>query len=141
MEDSFTQAIALRQRMRPNHKRDYISVAPKESHFTRVDCETANCGAWRNGWRIRVEGLPAAMLHTARTSGRKFTPLHISEDENWLVFEAGQRCFHTHEVRLPKPELFLVDNNGSIRVHSRVEDWVEDVGEHTGRIADILKEG
>lgn len=135
------QLVSARKLRRPNGKRDYLVAAAAPVHWRSANCEEVDCGHWRNGWRIRVEGLPAELLHTARTSGRKFTELHIGEHENYLVFEAGQRCFHPHQVRTDVPEFYLVDNNGSVRVHQRAEDWAEDAGEHTGKIVDQIKKG
>lgn len=138
----------------------YSIVAPASSHFRPATCAETDCPDYLNGWRVRVEGLPADMLHTARTArfqvnGRwvpyKHAEMPVAPGETWLVYEAGQPCFHAgeHRLRLDKPELFLVrdgDHRGNprgtrARMHQRPELWVEDFGEHQQNIADAIAKG
>jgi hypothetical protein len=129
----------------------YSIVAPLSSHHRPATCVETDCPDYLNGWRVRVEGLDAALLHAAKTSGRKYTAVQIAVGETWLHFEAGQPCFRAgeHRVRLDRPELFLVrdgDHRGNprgtkTRMHQRPELWVEDFGEHQQNIADEIEKG
>lgn len=128
----------------------YQITAPLATHWRPASCAEVECDQYMNGWRVRVEGLPAEMVHTARTCGRKFSELEVSENEHWLVFESGQSCFRTKQHRVPvgKPELFVVRDGdfrgnptGNRRTHSRPEHWVEDFQEHQARIADAVQKG
>ena len=129
----------------------YRIQAPLSTHFRPASCEEIGCPNYTDGWRIRKEGLAPDLLHTATHSGRKYTELHVAEGETWLVFEAGQSCFQVsaHRTRIEREELFIVrdgDWRGNprrtpARLHKHAEDWMEDLHEHTDKIADALKEG
>lgn len=128
----------------------YQILAPLSTHWTAATCAEVNCAQYLNGWRVRVEGLPPDMLHTAKTSGRAFTELHIAEGENWLVFKAGQPCFRASQHRRikDKQEIFIVRDGdhrgnptGNLRKHTRPEFWQEDFAEHQDKLARQIQQG
>lgn len=128
----------------------YQIVSPISTHWRKATCVEVNCPEYANGWRVRVEGLPPDMLHAAKTSGRKFTVLDVTETEHWLVFEAGQPCFRAsqHRALLDKQEIFLVRDgdyrgnpSGNVRKHTRPEHWQEDFAEHQDRLARQTERG
>ncbi len=128
----------------------YQILAPKSSHRRPATCAEVECPNYLKGWRLRVEGLPPEMLHAAKTSGRKFTELHVAEGENWLVFEAGQLCFRAaqHSVPLNKQEIYVVRDGdfrgnptGNVRKHTRAEFWVEDMSENLDKVAQRQQQG
>jgi hypothetical protein len=130
--------------------RTFQIIAPASTHRRKATCAEVNCKEYLGGWRVRVEGLPPEMLHTAKTSGRKFTELHVTEKENWLVFEAGQDCFKAsqHTVPLDKQEIFVARDGdfrgnptGNVRKHTKPEFWLEDMNENQGRLSDLHKQG
>lgn len=130
--------------------RTFQITSPLSTHWRPASCAESECLAYMNGWRVRVEGLPPDVLHTARTSGRKFTELAVAEGENWLVFEAGQSCFRTTEHRklLDRQELFIVRDGdhrgnptGNVRKHTRPQFWVDDMQENQGRLAELHQRG
>jgi hypothetical protein len=128
----------------------YRILSPQSTHFRPATCAEADCPHYLNGWRVRVEGLDAALLHAARTSGRHYVEQQIREGETWLVFSAGQSCFQVsqHRVRLDRPELYLVRDGdwrgnptGRQRAHAGPQDWIDDFGEHQDKLADQMKKG
>ncbi len=128
----------------------YQIVSPLQTHWRKATCAEIDCPHYINGWRVRVEGLPPEMLHAARTAGRKYTELNVSENENWLVFESGQPCFRAAEHRklLDKQEIFVVRDGdhrgnptGRVRKHVRGSDWQEDFAEHQEKIAKRIEQG
>ncbi len=128
----------------------YQILAPTSTHRRPATCAEIECPNYLKGWRLRVEGLPPDMLHAARTSGRKFTELHVAEGENWLVYEAGQACFKAsqHRVPLDKQEIFVVRDGdfrgnptGNVRKHTRAEHWVEDFAEHQDNLTRQMQQG
>ena len=135
----------------PEAYKTYAILAPTSTHFRPATCAEVDCPNYLRGWRVRVEGLPAELLHTAKTSGRRWREQRIAEGETWLLYEAGQPCFEagTHRLRLDKPELFLVregDFRGNprgtkARMHQRPADWVDDFGEHQQHLADEHQKG
>jgi hypothetical protein len=127
-----------------NRQKIYSIKAPLTTHFRPATCEEIDCPDYQYGWRIRKESLTPELLHTAQNSGRRYREMHVAQGETYLVYEAGQHCFHSnrHRTRVERPELFVVrDGRESRRVHQRPEDWMEDLHEHTDHIADLLKEG
>lgn len=128
----------------------YQILSPLSTHWRPATCAEVNCPDYLKGWRLRLEGLPPEMAHAARTCGRKFTELSVGENENWLVFEAGQPCFRASEHRalLDKQEIFVARDgdwrgnpSGNVRRHVRPEDWQEDFAEHQDRLAQRIQQG
>jgi hypothetical protein len=126
-------------------------VSPLATHWRAATCEEVACEQHANGWRVRVEGLSAADLHTARHCGRAFAEQRVAEGETWLVYPAGQPCFRASQHRVPvgRPELYFVRDGDwrgnprgtAPRQHTRPEHWVEEFGEHQQRIADEIEKG
>jgi hypothetical protein len=146
------QLFRIQPRMGPEAYKTYAVVSPLGSHFRPATCEEVGCQHFLNGWRTRIEGLPADMLHAARTAGRKFTEQRVAEGETWLVFEAGQRCFRASEHRTrisDRPPLYVVkdgDHRGNPRgtkprVHMSPDNWLDDFATHQQAIADEIKKG
>lgn len=141
----------IQPQMGPEAYKTYSISAPVSTHFRRATCAEVDCPDFLSGWRVRVEGLPAQLLHDAKTSGRKYVEVQVTEGETWLHYEAGQPCFRVaeHRIRIGKPELFLVQDGDwrgnprqtRTRMHQKPEFWVEDFGEHQQNIADQIERG
>lgn len=137
--------------MAPEAYKTYEIVVPVATHFRPATCEEVGCPQYAGGWRVRVEGLPPELLHTAKNCGRKWAEQQIAEGETWLIFEAGQRCFQAseHRTRIDKPELYIVrdgDHRGNPRgtkgrLHQRPADWQDDFATHQQGLADAFQEG
>lgn len=133
----------------PQHYKTFAWRAPLATHFRRATCEEIRCPQWEHGWRLRVEGLEPADVHAAKTSGRKWTELRVSERETWLVFESGQACFKapTHRIRIEKPEIFVVRGGdwrariGDTYRHASVDDWVDDLANHQDKLVRAIERG
>lgn len=128
--------------------RSYLIVSPKDV-TVRSACEDAGCLAWRHGWESAVdERTPLGQAQAAyiRTgSGRTFREQRNGAGLTVFRFEAGQRCFTEHRTR---PERYLMrggdwrgNPRGERRVHKRPADWVEDSGEHLGRLTEAIRRG
>lgn len=123
--------------------------APVSTHFRPATCAEVECPNYLHGWRVRVEALTPELLHTAKTSGRRYVEQPIAQGETWLVFEAGQPCFRAsqHRARLDRPELYLVRGGdwrqsfGQTRQHTRPEHWVEEFAENQQRLVDAKARG
>lgn len=137
--------------MGPESYKSYVIAQPLATHWRPATCEEVGCDHFLHGWKVRVEGLPPQLLHDAKTSGRAFTEVSITEGETWLHFAAGQRCFAHFRHRLPvgRPPLYVVrdgDRRGNprgtkARLHQRADFWVEDFAEHQDNLADAQRRG
>ncbi|SEO83536.1 hypothetical protein [Actinacidiphila rubida] len=142
---------AIEPLMGPESYKSFVISQPLATHWRPATCEEVNCADHANGWKVRVEGLPAQMLHDARTSGRRYSELPVAEGETWLIFEAGQPCFRASQHRAPlsRPPLYLVrdgDHRGNprgtrARLHQRPESWRDDFAEHQQTLADAQQRG
>jgi len=124
----------------------YGIVAPRSTHFRPATCEEVDCSAHLNGWRtVLDEGteLGQSQAHYIRAeSGRRFTWETVAYGVAY-TFEAGQQCFGSHEVRLDRPEVYVVrdgDFRGNPRgtnplIFDRPDQWVENFQDHQ----DVLK--
>lgn len=141
-------------RIQPNGRvqdyKTYQIVSPLNTHWESATCKEVDCPDYLKGWKLRVEGIPPEMLHAARTCGRRFTELDVTENEHWLIFEAGQPCFRAHEHRrlLDKQEIFVVRDGdfrgnptGNVRKHTRPEFWVEEMSENLDDIRNAQERG
>jgi hypothetical protein len=132
--------------------RTYQIIAPLDTHFRAGTCEEAHCPAYLNGFRTVVDEateLGQQQAHYIREmSGRRYveekTPAGLTE----FTFQAGQQCFSPHQVRLERPEHFVVrdgdwrGNPTGRRVeHTAVGFWVEDFAEHQERINNAIERG
>lgn len=128
----------------------YQIVAPLSTHWRPATCAEIDCPDYTKGWKLRVEGLSPEMLHAAKTSGRKYTELDVTESEHWLIFEAGQPCFRarTHRKLLGKQEIFIARDGdfrgnptGNVRRHTKPEFWLEEFQENQENIARRIQQG
>jgi hypothetical protein len=129
----------------------YRIVAPAATHFRPASCAEVGCPDFLKGWQVRVQQLSPELLHAAKTSGRRYRELHVTEGETYLVFEAGQPCFQVgeHRTRLDRPELYVVqdgDHRGNPRRteakrHANAADWVDDFAEHQSKLSDEKQKG
>lgn len=146
--------------MPPEAYKTFAIVAPVSTHWRPAACAEVDCPDYRNGWRVRVEGLPPEMLHDARTArhqvnGRwvpyRYVEQRVADGETWLMFESGQPCFRaaTHRTRIDRPELYVVrdgDHRGNprgtkARQHQRPQFWTEQFAEHQQALADAHQKG
>lgn len=134
----------------PQDYRTFQITSPLSTHWRPATCADVDCPHYLNGWRVRVEGLDPKMLYAAQTSGRKYTELHVAENENWLVFEAGQSCFRAsqHKKLLDRQEIFIARDGdwrgnptGRVRKHTRPEFWIEDMQENNASVQKRLEQG
>lgn len=120
--------------------RDYIVRMPKDT-TVRAACGDVNCDNWRYGWETILDertpqGRDAAAWIRSGQSGRTYRELPGGE-VTVFRFEAGQRCFDEHRTR---PARWLV-RAGGVRQHATMRDWIDDLGEHAGRLEEQAKQG
>jgi len=138
--------------MGPEAYKTYSVVSPLTSHFRPATCAEADCGYYRDGFQVRVEGLEPQVLHAVQNSGRKYTVQKPAEGETYLVFEPGQPCLRAslHRVRVSdRPPLYVVrdgDYRGNprgtkTRVHHSPDNWLDDFATHQQAIADEIEKG
>jgi hypothetical protein len=137
--------------MDPQYYKTYAVVSPLATHWRPATCAETDCPHYLNGWGVRVENCTPDLLHAARTSGRRYREVHVSEHENWLAFEPGQPCFRAgqHRIQVGRPPLYLVrdgDHRGNprrtkTRQHLNPQTWVDDFAEHQQALADEIEKG
>lgn len=144
--------MAILEPLLPEHaKKTYSIRAPRATHFRKASCAEVECEGREHGWVSLIDErteLGQRQAHYIRKlSGRRFA----EETVNGLTsftFEPGQTCFTEHEVPLGKPELYVVRDGDlrtvkptNVRLHTRAEDWVDDLATHQQKIADAIQEG
>lgn len=130
----------------------YQVAAPPSTHWRAATCAEAGCEALRRGWRSVIdERTPLGQRQShyiRRESGRKFSEHRDDVGMTVFEFEAGQRCFAQHQLRLDRPEIYLVrggdwrgNPSGQVRKHANAADWLDDFADHQGRLADTIERG
>jgi hypothetical protein len=126
-----------------------FSVRSRPDRAVKTVCERVGCAAWREGWESAIDestDLGRAQAQYIRTqSGRTFREMRTEAGLTVFRFEAHQRCFAEHKTM---PELYLVRDGdfrgnptGRRRVHTRPQDWVENVQEELGRFNEDRRRG
>lgn len=145
--------MRLQPNMRSADYKTYSIKAPLSSHFRVGTCEEAGCPNYLNGWKSVIQesnDLGQQQAHYIRKqSGRKFTESRDAFGLTVFEFEAGQTCFQEHQVRVDRPELYVVrdgDWRGNprgtqARVHTSPELWLEDFAEHQDQLAKTIERG
>lgn len=131
----------------------YQVVAPAATHFRPATCAEVDCPHYLHGWHSPIDErteLGQRQAHYIRNqSGRRYTEdRHQVPGLTLFTFEAGQTCFQQHQMRLDRPEIFLVRDGdwrgnptGQTRRHAGPDDWVDDFANHQQKLADQLEKG
>lgn len=132
----------------------YRLLRPTPTHWRAATCAEADCPQHQQGWRTEVdEGteLGQQQAHYIRAeAGRRFVEeRHPVARITAFIFEAGQRCFASHQIPLEREPLYVVQGGDwrgnprgvKPRVHSSAEAWVDDFGTHQNTLADRLAQG
>lgn len=133
----------------PAHAYQTFSVRSRPDRAVRTVCEEVGCQAWRSGWESTIDETTdlgqAQAAYIRQQSGRTFREQRTEQGLTVFRFESGQRCFADHQTR---PELYLVRDGdyrgnptGRRRVHTRAQDWVENVQEELGRFIEDRRRG
>ncbi|MFC5834655.1 hypothetical protein [Nonomuraea insulae] len=123
----------------------YQVIAPPSTHWRTATCAEADCPAYLQGWKSLIDestDLGQKQAHYIRREARRrYTERRDEAGLTVFEFEAGQRCFAPHQVRLDRPEVYLVragdwrgNPNGQIRRYDRSDQWVYDFSAHQERI-------
>jgi hypothetical protein len=146
-------SLRLPPKLPVGNMQTYQILAPRATHFRPATCAEVDCQHYLAGWKSVIDestDLGKSQAYFIRNqSGR-----HFREERNAapgvtiFIFEAGQKCFSNHELRLDRPELYLVKGGdwrgnptGFKRQHVNAEDWVDDFANHQSKIADAVQQG
>lgn len=117
-------------------------------YWRTATCEEAGCVAWRDGWETRID-LATELGQTQAAYIVKRSKRSFYQDREGdvivFVFTPGQRCFREHKVPIERDPLFIVRPDNArpdrTRRHTRGADWVENMQEEFGKIAEDRKRG
>jgi hypothetical protein len=133
----------------PGLYQTYRILQPSDQRVITA-CEEAGCDNWRHGWDTKVdEGttlgkLQAAHIRAGKT-GRAYKEMR-AKGLTVFRFEPHQRCFADHLTRAQLFEVAGGDWRGNprkvpTRRHALPADWVEDFGDHQGRLLEQIRKG
>jgi len=136
------------------HYKSYTMKAPRSTHWRPANCEEYECAPFMNGFVTTVDltsDLGQKQYHyLTHDKSRSYSMQRVSMEIVKFVYGPGNRCFRSDEHRVPvgrPPKLLVVggDWRGNprreMRIHSRVEDWVDDSREHQDKIARLVQRG
>jgi hypothetical protein len=118
----------------------YRTTSPITDKWHVLSCQEADCKNYQNGWKVRVDGLPAGLLQQVTNSGRVFQRVQISADETWLIFKSEQQCFEKH-LSPNRPAYYYSKDRNGVRTHTKAEFWIEEHQENLDAIRDRLEKG
>lgn len=118
----------------------YGLVAPVATHFRPSTCEEAGCEAHARGWVTRVDtstelGRRQAAYIRSRC-GRRFVERRYNATMIEFHFEAGQKCFATHQLRLDREPDYRIDSRPVTS-----GQWVDDFATNQQRLKELIDRG
>lgn len=131
----------LESQLPPQAVKTYAISSPKATHWMSASCADVACPVQTAGWQTFIDESASLGIRQAQyiraVSGRRFTEHRNEHGVTVFTFAAGEECFTDHQVRVDRPEIFIVrggdhrgNPRGDVRVHERPEHWVEDFSEH-----------
>lgn len=126
----------------------HAMLAPIKTHFRKGTCEEAECRHYLEGWGTPANAFDNEDLVRLRRMGYHWAVVQITEGEDHLWFEAGQRCFRSwaepHLVQLQRPGIFIVrdgDHRGNPRgteptVFSGPDAWADSLNTNLEQFQD-----
>lgn len=141
----------------PGAYQSYELSAPATTHRRPASCEEFGCDHYAKGWATTVQAASedeALLLRACRgeVDGRRRRALQIKQPSGFVqyVFEPGQPCFSAgkHTVHNDREAIGIRragdhrgNPSGEILVHSNLDNWVEDFGEHQQNLSDAAEKG
>jgi hypothetical protein len=138
----------------PESYKSYSMRAPFRTHWRPATCEEYECEAFRNGFVTTVDlntDLGQKQYnYLSHDKSRSYHMQRVSMTLVKFVYGPGNRCFNSQGHRVPvgrPPRLLVVGGDwrgnprGDRRVHSNVDDWVDDARNHQDKIARIIQRG
>jgi hypothetical protein len=138
----------------PQAYKSYTMRAPIKTHWRPATCDEFECDAYINGFITTVDltsDLGQKQYHyLTHDRSRSYTMQRVSLQIVKFIYGPGNRCFKSddHKVAIGKPPRLLVvggdwrgNPRGDFRIHTRVDDWVDDSREHQDKIATIVNRG
>lgn len=135
----------------------YGLAAPQASHFREATCAEVECPNRANGWVSAFDVTDPDKARAANMvrlhSGKAFTIQELTGPSGRVekvvfTFAAGQDCWQRHRVALERDPVAYVrggdfrgNPQGDWRTHTRLDDWVEDLGDNQQRIIDRINRG
>jgi hypothetical protein len=136
----------------PGQYKTYALQRPRGTHFEDATCEEYECEQYEKGFTLHID--------TSTEMGRsRFHYVTHDRTRSYRMERTGHYTFsfhygpgndgfaHKHKLPLDRPPRALVipgdwrGQTGETRVHSRVEDWVDDSLNHHDRIQTIRNRG
>jgi len=138
-------------KMPAQHMQTFKVTAPISTHRRPATCEEVDCAHQRDGWKMIIDqstdlGRQQA-YYIKELSGRHYKATRLEDGRFELIFTAGQKCFAQHTVSLEREANYLVKRGdyrlpgGTVRRHTRAEDWVEEFSEHQDKLKTIIEKG
>jgi hypothetical protein len=140
--------------MDPRFYKTYSMGAPLKTHWRPATCEEYECNEFLKGFVITIDMTSELgqrqFAYLSKDKTRSGHMQRVSLELVKFVYGPGNRCFNwgKHIVPIGRPPLLIArggDWRGNPerrrRVHTRVEDWVEDSATHLDRLDRIVRRG
>lgn len=120
--------------------RPYTLAAPTRTHTRVGTCEEAGCLNHRYGWTTAIDetsDLGRRQARYIRRCGRLFTEESTGPGLVVFTFEAGQKCFAEHRVRIDRPPLYIVGRTDRLGA----DEWVDRFNTRSQQIEEMRSNG
>ena len=137
---------------KPQQYETFALLRNRNKHFREATCEEARCEAFLNGFVLSIDtSTPMGQKrwhYVTHDKSRSYTYQRVGPTLYKFVYGPGNDGFaHKHLLPTSMPPKAVVMpgdwrmQTGEARVHTRLEDWVDQNMEHKDRIATIRQRG
>lgn len=115
----------------------YRMARPAPTHSVPATCEEVDCANYLHGWRVPLAAMTEAHFADLIRGGWKYTTTRLGDNEGYVEFEAGQRCFTNHVRQLERDPLWF---RNTYR-HSGLDAWHDDFATNQDRLKRLIERG
>ena len=126
------------ERLKMIRHTNYQTTWTRDAHFRIATCKEMECAHYTKGWITKAPIGSPEDDYIKSDKSRKWIAVKVDKAEIHYFFEAGQKCFRLHRVKVEKAPFFTVDQPGRetarlFRANMDFDEWTDRFNEQSYR--------